>query len=57
MKNIDIVCTSYHKPQIEKMLDVAKKSAEEENERELAIRRLALAPMYNLANLGLAFVS
>tara|TARA_B100001559_G_C16054670_1_gene418600 strand:+ start:56 stop:472 length:417 start_codon:yes stop_codon:yes gene_type:complete len=31
MKNIDIVCTSYHKPQIEKMLDVAKKAAEEEN--------------------------
>ena len=28
---INIICTSYHKPQIEKMLEIAKKTATEEN--------------------------
>tara|TARA_Y100000588_G_C13439239_1_gene579099 strand:- start:47 stop:460 length:414 start_codon:yes stop_codon:yes gene_type:complete len=31
MGKINIICTSYHKPQIEKMLDIAKKTAKEEN--------------------------
>ena len=28
---INIICTSYHKPQIEKMLEVVKMTADEEN--------------------------
>ena len=31
MGSIHIICTSYHKPQIEKMLEVAKKTAKEES--------------------------
>ena len=31
MGRINIICTSYHKPQIEKMLEIAKKTAKEEN--------------------------
>lgn len=29
--NINIICTSYHKPKIEKMLEVAKETAKNEN--------------------------